>query len=74
MTIRLPVLHSMSEIAGPLSIQLAERFLESYSEGGRGILLGGITGVAPAAVVILGAGVVGLLLQELLLEEVLKLL
>jgi len=57
---RLPVLHSMSEIAGPLAIQVAERFLESYSKGGRGILLGGITGVAPAAVVILGAGVVGI--------------
>jgi alanine dehydrogenase len=56
---RLPVLHSMSEIAGPLAIQVAERYLESYSKGGRGILLGGITGVAPAAVVIIGAGVVG---------------
>jgi alanine dehydrogenase len=55
----LPVLHSMSEIAGQLSIQIAERYLESYIKGGRGILLGGITGVAPAAVVILGAGVVG---------------
>ncbi|MCW8961291.1 MAG: alanine dehydrogenase, partial [Ignavibacteriaceae bacterium] len=48
---RLPILHSMSEIAGPLAIQVAERYLESYSKGGRGILLGGITGVAPAAVV-----------------------
>jgi len=57
---RLPILHSMSELAGPLSIQVAERYLESYSKGGRGILLGGITGVAPAAVVILGAGVVGI--------------
>ena len=56
---QLPILHSMSEIAGPLSIQLAERYLESYREGGRGILMGGIPGVAPAAVVILGAGVVG---------------
>jgi len=56
---RLPVLHSMSEIAGQLAIQVAERYLESYVKGGRGILLGGITGVAPAAVVILGAGVVG---------------
>lgn len=56
---RLPVLHSMSEIAGQLSIQVAEKYLESFSAGGRGILLGGITGVAPAAVVILGAGVVG---------------
>ncbi|RKY94788.1 MAG: alanine dehydrogenase [Ignavibacteriae bacterium] len=57
---RLPILHSMSEIAGQIAIQVAERYLESYSEGGRGILLGGITGVAPAAVVILGAGVVGI--------------
>lgn len=57
---RLPILHSMSEIAGPLSIQVAERYLESFSIGGRGILIGGITGVAPAAVVILGAGVVGI--------------
>ncbi len=55
----LPVLHAMSEIAGQLSIQIAERYLESSVNGGRGILLGGITGVAPAAVVILGAGVVG---------------
>ncbi len=55
----LPVLHAMSEIAGPLSIQVAERYLESHSKGGRGILIGGMTGVAPAAVVILGAGVVG---------------
>jgi alanine dehydrogenase len=55
----LPVLHAMSEIAGPLSIQVAERYLESNVKGGRGILMGGITGVAPAAVVILGAGVVG---------------
>lgn len=56
---QLPVLNSMSEIAGQLSIQVAEKYLESFSKGGRGILLGGITGVAPAAVVILGAGVVG---------------
>lgn len=55
----LPILHSMSEIAGQLSVQVAERYLESYSPDGRGILMGGITGVAPAAVVILGAGVVG---------------
>lgn len=55
----LPVLHAMSEIAGPLAIQVAERYLESSAKRGRGILMGGITGVAPAAVVILGAGVVG---------------
>lgn len=57
---RLPILHSMSEIAGQLAIQVAERQLESFSKGSRGILLGGITGVAPAAVVIIGAGVVGI--------------
>ena len=56
---KLPILHSMSEIAGQLSIQLAERYLENFSGKGRGILVGGITGVAPAAIVILGAGVVG---------------
>jgi len=55
----LPVLNSMSEIAGQLSIQVAERYLESFNKEGRGILLGGIPGVAPAAVVIIGAGVVG---------------
>lgn len=55
----LPVLHSMSEIAGQLAVQKAEQMLESTSKTGRGVLLGGLTGVAPAAVVILGAGVVG---------------
>ena len=54
-----PVIHSMSEIAGQIAIQVSERYLESTGKEGRGILLGGITGVAPAAVVILGAGVVG---------------
>lgn len=56
----LPVLQSMSEIAGQLAIQMGERFLGSDIKDSRGILMGGITGVAPAAVVILGAGVVGL--------------
>jgi len=55
----LPVLESMSEIAGQLAIQLGERFMASDVPNSRGILMGGITGVAPAAVVILGAGVVG---------------
>lgn len=55
----LPVLHSMSEIAGKLSIQQGIKLLESTHPLSRGVLLGGITGVAPAAVVILGAGVVG---------------
>ena len=56
---KLPVLESMSEIAGQLAIQVGEKFLASDIAGSRGILMGGITGVAPAAVVILGAGVVG---------------
>ncbi len=56
----LPVLQSMSEIAGQLSVQIGEKYMGSDYQFGRGILLGGITGVAPAAVVILGAGVVGL--------------
>ncbi len=55
----LPVLQSMSEIAGQLAVQVAENLLESTYTNGRGVLLGGITGVAPAAVVILGAGVAG---------------
>ncbi|MCE1188170.1 MAG: alanine dehydrogenase [Ignavibacteria bacterium] len=55
----LPVLQAMSEIAGQVSIQVAERLLESTNPLSRGVLLGGISGVAPAAVVILGAGMVG---------------
>ncbi|MBD0305590.1 MAG: alanine dehydrogenase [Nitrospiraceae bacterium] len=54
----LPMLWPMSEIAGRMSVQIGARYLER-SEGGRGILLGGVPGVAPANVVILGAGVVG---------------
>lgn len=54
----LAVLQVMSEIAGQLSMQVAGHFLQSR-EGGRGILLGNIPGVAPASVVILGAGTVG---------------
>jgi alanine dehydrogenase len=54
----LPVLHTMSEIAGQMSIIVAGRYLESDA-GGRGILLGGIPGVPQAVVVILGGGVVG---------------
>ncbi len=54
-----PVLESMSEIAGQLAVQAGERYLGSDNSVGRGIVMGGISGVAPAAVVILGAGVVG---------------
>jgi len=56
---QLPALWSMSEIAGQLAIQIGERFMESDFPSSRGILMGGITGVAPAAVVIIGAGNVG---------------
>jgi alanine dehydrogenase len=54
----LPILQQMSEIAGQMSIQVAARYLESNNNG-RGIVLGGITGVPPATVVIIGAGTVG---------------
>lgn len=54
-----PVLNSMGEIAGQMAVQVAERYLESSHPKSRGVLIGGVAGVAPAAVVILGAGVVG---------------
>lgn len=55
---RLPLLEPMSEVAGRLATQVGARCLESTG-GGRGVLLGGVTGVAPAEVVIVGAGTVG---------------
>ncbi|HEC78846.1 MAG TPA: alanine dehydrogenase [candidate division WOR-3 bacterium] len=55
---RLPVVIPMSEMAGKLSVQIAGRLLESPNRG-RGILLGGIPGIPPAEVVILGAGTLG---------------
>jgi alanine dehydrogenase len=54
----LPLLAPMSEIAGRLAIPMGSRALEN-SQGGKGILLGGVPGVAPAKVIILGGGVVG---------------
>ncbi len=54
----LPLLAPMSEIAGRMSIQLGAQFLESQY-GGRGVLLGGVSGVAAGQVVIIGGGVVG---------------
>ena len=54
----LPLLQPMSEVAGRMSIQVGAHFLE-MSQGGRGMLMGGVPGVAPAKVVILGGGVVG---------------
>jgi alanine dehydrogenase len=55
---RLPCLTPMSEVAGKMSIQEGAKYLEK-PQMGRGILLGGVPGVAPANVVVLGAGVVG---------------
>lgn len=54
----LPLLIPMSEVAGRMSVQEGCRFLEK-PQGGRGIMLGGVPGVKPAKVLILGAGVVG---------------
>lgn len=55
----LPLLTPMSEVAGRMAIQEAAKYLE-MAQGGRGVLLGGVPGVAPAMVVILGGGVVGI--------------
>lgn len=55
---RLPLLAPMSEVAGRMSIQAGAGCLEK-ARGGRGVLLGGVPGVAPGKVVILGGGVVG---------------
>lgn len=55
---RLPLLIPMSEVAGRMSVQEGARFLEK-PQGGRGVLLGGVPGVKPAKVLVLGAGVVG---------------
>ncbi len=54
----LPLLSPMSEVAGRLSIQAGASCLEKV-HGGRGVLLGGVPGVSPAKVVVLGGGVVG---------------
>lgn len=54
----LPLLAPMSEVAGRMSIQAGARALEK-SCGGRGMLLGGVPGVAPAKVVVIGGGMVG---------------
>ncbi|HEY9079361.1 alanine dehydrogenase [Magnetovibrio sp.] len=54
----LPLLHPMSEVAGRMSIQVAAHALEREA-GGRGMLLGGVPGVAPAKVAVIGGGTVG---------------
>jgi alanine dehydrogenase len=54
----LPLLTPMSEVAGRMSVQVGAQYLEAPN-GGRGVLLGGVPGVSPANVVILGGGIVG---------------
>ena len=55
----LPLLKPMSEVAGRMSIQVGAHYLEK-EQGGRGVLLGGVPGVSPAKVAILGGGVAGI--------------
>src|SRR5919201_6239641 len=55
---RLPLLTPMSEVAGRMSIQVGANCLQK-AEGGFGVLLGGVPGVQPAKVVIIGGGVAG---------------
>ncbi len=55
----LPLLKPMSEVAGRMSIQVGAHYLEK-EQGGRGVLLGGVPGVAPAKIAILGGGVAGI--------------
>lgn len=54
----LPLLTPMSEVAGRMATQIAAQYLQK-SEGGRGILMGGVPGVRPAHIVVIGAGTVG---------------
>jgi len=53
-----PIVRSMSQIAGVHSVQIASKYLSNV-QGGKGVLMGGIAGVPPANVVIIGAGMVG---------------
>lgn len=62
----LPLLTPMSEVAGRMAVQIGAHYLE-VSEGGRGILLGGVPGVRPASVVIIGGGTVGTSAAEIAL-------
>jgi alanine dehydrogenase len=55
---QLPLLTPMSEVAGKMAVQIGAQFLER-SYGGRGILLGGVPGVPPAEVIVIGGGTVG---------------
>ncbi len=55
----LPLLTPMSEVAGRMAVQIGAHYLQK-PEGGRGVLMGGVPGVLPAKVVIIGGGVVGI--------------
>lgn len=55
---QLPLLTPMSEVAGRMSVQVGARCLEKYA-GGAGVLLGGVPGVEPGHVVVIGGGIVG---------------
>lgn len=55
---RLPLLEPMSEVAGRMAAQMCSHYLEK-TQGGRGVLMGGVPGVKPANVVVLGGGTVG---------------
>jgi alanine dehydrogenase len=55
----LPLLTPMSEVAGPMAVQVGAKYLE-MAQGGHGVLLGGVPGVDPGSVLVLGAGKVGL--------------
>ena len=54
----LPLLTPMSEVAGRMAVQIGAHYLE-ITQGGRGVLLGGVPGVRPASVVVVGGGTVG---------------
>lgn len=60
----LPLLRPMSEVAGRMSVQVGAHYLQK-AEGGRGVLMGGVPGVAPATVAILGGGVSGVHAAEM---------
>jgi alanine dehydrogenase len=62
----LPLLRPMSEVAGRMSVQVGAHYLEK-AHGGRGVLMGGVPGVAPARVAILGGGVSGVHAAEMAL-------
>ena len=55
----LPLLTPMSEVAGPMAVQAGAKYLE-MAQGGHGVLLGGVPGVDPGTVIIIGGGVVGI--------------